>query len=36
MVYKMSGTIENGELKGSVKTSVDGQEVVTTWTAKRK
>ena len=36
MVYKMSGTIENGELKGSVKTTVDGQEVVTTWSGKRK
>lgn len=36
MVYRMSGTVENGELKGTVKTTIDGQEIATAWTAKRK
>lgn len=36
MVYKMSGGLENGQIKGIVKADVDGQEMTTEWSARRK
>lgn len=36
MTYTMAGTIENGEMKGTVKAVLDGQDISTEWTAKRK
>ena len=36
MVYKMSGKISGGELAGSAKASMDGNEITTSWTARRE
>jgi len=36
MVYKMSGTIDGGQIKGKTETEMDGQPVTQEWSAKRK
>ncbi len=36
MVYKMSGTLEGDQIKGTTETSMDGQSVSESWSAKRK
>ena len=36
MIYKMSGTLEGDQIKGTTETSMDGQNVSQSWSAKRK
>ena len=36
MVYEMSGTLENGALTGKAKAKMDGNDVTSNWSAKRK
>ena len=36
MIYDMTATLENGELKGMVATDLDGQKRTQDWSAKRK
>lgn len=36
MVYEMTGIVEGDTIKGSTKTDMDGQEVTSEWSAKRK
>ena len=36
MIYQMSGKVSGGELAGSAKTSMDGNDITTSWTARRE
>jgi hypothetical protein len=36
MIYKMTGTVEGSQIKGSTETDMDGQNVTSDWSAKRK
>jgi len=36
MIYKMAGTVEGDQIKGSTETDMDGQAVTQEWSAKRK
>ena len=36
MVYRMSGVVENGAITGKVSTEVDGSEVTSDWSARRR
>jgi SAM-dependent methyltransferase len=36
MIYKMTGTVEGDQIKGSAETDMDGQPVKIEWSAKRK
>ncbi len=36
MIYQMSGKVAGGELAGSAKASMDGNDITTSWTARRE
>jgi len=36
MIYRMPGKLEDDKVTGTAKTAMDGSEVTSTWSAKRK